>query len=405
MIKYKIWEYRKPHTLFRLLVVLGISTCSLTACGLQNAGEMKDGQTTQPMETAEVKKPSADIKVTVSGALDTRSSVPNPETAGGQVEIVWYQEDEDAGDAEDEAYEKAMERQYIDFSFVGLEQPARVLACQVGVVTDSEAGEAVISYTGFHKEREREEKQGNCLILALEPKTPDDEEDGGDPLYLAVLDYRKGESHLIETGMLARGNERLSCLDLDGDGREEIISFNDPNKAMVWEIYQCRDGQFTNMQYDEEYGAGFSIRLLDNYKAKITCKKLGYEENFSLLDSGFEKKDLEEIPSDKISDDDTWSLFGRSYKKGKVTGQNAFIDSVLSDYRAKNDDEVWSCLTKGSAKEGIKIPLNVCLSKYVTIGTVYAHMKYVEDTGRLELVGASFRGLRLDKADRSFMYD
>lgn len=433
---------RKPHIICRLFIFMGISVWGLTACGLHDTDGSLDGRN-KPAETAVVKKPSVDIAVTVSGSLDTQSSVPNPETAGDKVEVVWYQEDEEVWqedssyetdeppeglskselaawekeqeeaeeewyreqEAKDEAFEKAEERQYIDFSFVGLEQPARVLACQIGCITDSEVSEAVISYTGFRTKRETEKKQGNCLILALQPQTEENEDASSMTLYLAVLDYRKRESYLIETGMFARDNEQLSCLDLDGDGKEEIISFNDPNKAMNWEVYQRKDGQFTNMQYDEEYGAGFAIRLLDNYKAKITCKKLGYEESFSLLDLGFQKKDLEEIPSDKVSDDDTWSNFGRSYKNGKATKQYAFIDSVLSDYRADDRDEVWSCLTKGNAKEGLQIPLNVCLSKYMTIGTVYANLKYVEDTGRLELVGASFRGSKLDNIDRAFMYD
>lgn len=433
---------RKAHTISRLFVLVGMSLWTLTACGLHNAEDSVDGRGKQSAEAVVVKKTSVDITVTVSASLDTLSSVPNPETAGDKVEVIWYQEDEEVwedyaeyeteeppeglskselaawekeqeeaeeqwdreSEAQEEAYEKAWERQYLDFSFVGLKQPARVLACQIGCVTDSEVSEAEISYTGFRTKRETEKKQGNCLILALKPQTQEEDE-GGDSLYLAVLDYQKRESYLIETGMFARANEQLSCLDLDGDGREEILSFNDPNKWMVWEIYQCKDGQFTNMQYDEEYGDSFDIRLLDDYKAKIICKKLGYEESFSLLDLGFEKKDLEEIPSDKVSDMDTWSLFGRSYKNGKVTEQNAFADSVLSDYRAKDDEEVWSCLTKGSAEEGLNIPLNVCLSKYMTIGTVYANLKYVEDTGRLELVGASFRGLELDKDDREFMYD
>lgn len=443
-MKHKFREHTKTHTISHMLVLLGISVWGLTACGVHHTEDAADGHSKQPVETATVKKPSVDITVTVSGSLDTQSSIPNPETAGEQVEIVWYQQDDEAwlddteydfesdeppkglskselaawekeqeeaeeklereSDAKDEAYAKALERQYLDFSFAGLEQPARVLACQIGCITDSEVSEAVINYTGFRTKRETVEKQGNCLILALKPQTQEDDE-GGDSLYLAVLDYHKRESYLIETGMLARDNEQLSCLDLDGDGREEIISFNEPNKSMSWEIYQCKDGQFTNMQYDEEYGEGFAIRLLDNYKAKITCKRLGYEESFSLLDLGFQKKDLEELPSGKVSNEDTWSIFGRSYKNGKVAGQNAFIDSVLSDYCAKDDKEVWSCLTKGSAKEGLNIPLNVCLSKYMTIGTVYANLKYVEDTGRLELVGASFRGLKLDKDDRKFMYD
>lgn len=434
---------RKAHTISRLFVLLGMSMWALTACGLHNMEDSVDGRGKQSAEVVVVKKEPADITVTVSASLDTLSSVPDPETAGEQVEVVWYQKDKEAWvdyydeyeteeppeglskselaawekeqeeaeekwdrerEAQEEAYEKAWERQYLDFSFVGLQQPARVLACQIGCITDSEVSEAVISYTGFRTKRDTEKKQGNCLVLALQPQTQEEDEEP-EMLYLAVLDYQKGESYLIETEMFAIENEQLSCLDLDGDGREEILSFNDPNKSMGWEIYQCKDGQFTTMQYDEEYGDGFDVRLLDDYKAKIICKKLGYEESFSLLDLGFEKKDLEEIPSDKVSNDDTWSQFGRSYKNGKVTEQNAFADSVLSDYRAKDDEEVWSCLTKGSAEEGLNIPLNVCLSKYITIGTVYANLKYAEDTGRLELVGASFRGLKLDKADRRFMYD
>lgn len=427
---------RKSHTISCLYVLLGMSVWALTACGgLHNAENSA--------ETAKVKKPSADITVTVSASLDTLSSVPDPETAGEKVEVIWYQEDEEAWEegnefisyeppeglskseraawekeqeeaeekwdrereAKEEAYDTAEEKQYLDFSFVGLERPAKVLACQIGCVTDSEVSEAVISYTGFRTKRETEKKQGNCLILALEPQAQEEDDISTIPMYLAVLDYQKRESYLIETEMIARDNEQLSCLDLDGDGRDEIISFNNPNKSMNWEIYRRKDGQFTNMQYDGEYGGGFAVRLLDNYKAKITCKELGYEESFSLLDLGFEKKDLEEISSDKISDMDTWSLQGRCYKNGKVTEQNAFADIVLSDYRAKDHEEVWSCLTKGSAEEGLKIPLNVCLSKYITIGTVYVNLKYVEDTDRLERVGASFRGLNLEEYDRKFMYD
>lgn len=434
---------RKPHTIFRLFVLVGMSVWGLTACGLHNAEDSVDGWGKQSAEAVALKKAPADIIVTVSASLDTLSSVPNPDTAGDKVEIVWYQEDKEAWvdyydeyeteeppeglskselaawekeqeeaeekwdrerEAKAEAFKKAEERQYLDFSFVGLERPARVLACQIGCVTDSEVSEGVISYTGFRTEQETEKTQGNCVVLALESQTQEEDEEP-ETLHLAVLDYQKGESCLIETEMFAIENEQLSCLDLDGDGREEIISFNDPNKEMDWEIYQCKDGQFTTMQYDMEYGEGFDVRLLDDYKAKITCKKLGYEESFSLLDLGFEKKDLEEIPSDKVSDDDIWTRFGRSYKNGKVTEQNAFADRGLSDYRAADRDEVWSCLTKGSADEGLNIPLNVCLSKYMTIGTVYANLKYVEDTGRLELVGASFRGRKLDKDDKGFIYD
>lgn len=47
-----------------------------------------------------------------------------------------------------------------------------------------------------------------------------------------------------------------------------------------------------------EYFSGY---LIDNYRAVLECKRIGYSTTFSILDSGYKKEDFEidKAPKDK----------------------------------------------------------------------------------------------------------
>jgi hypothetical protein len=363
-----------------------------------NAVTLSDGQSdgTNASETIEVKV-SADINVT--------SSVPDPASADGEIVLSLYQEDLDAEEEEDEAEEAAREaawkKQFLDFSFLGLKKRARVVNWQVAKITNSAVSNVSISYSGYQKERQSETKQGNCLVLSLGIYSDEAESDfSAMDSYLAVLDYRNHKSYLLQTDLISRYNDVISCYDLTGDDRDEIIYFNDPNKEICWEVFRFDGEKFSPIYGDTEddgvFGDKFKIKLLNNYKLKIAADEFDFRETIPLKNLGIRKCDVEEIPEREISEDDWLSAYFRCYKNGKVTENISFVDSVLSDYRAYDDEEVWTCLTKGNAKDGLKIPLNICLTKWVTVGKAYAIVKYNAKTDRLEMVGADVEWRKLN---------
>lgn len=400
-----------------LIVLAGMLLLGLCIYGSNNRNRTESISADDSSVKVEIPEKDTKVSIHVSADLETKFSIPDPETSGDQVEISLFQEDQDIdyeerytdGDWETDddywdEYDKAFENRYLDVSFLGLKEKVYVTAFQVAAITDSKVSEMEVSYAGFQKSRETENKQGNCIVIALGISDENEDYeafDGNDNAYLAVLDYQNKKSYLFETTMFARDNDVISCYDLTGDGKDEIVYFNDPNKSMCWEVYQFDQGKLSCLYGDQEddgwFGKEFKVSMLDDYKLKIKAKKFGYEETISIKELGIKKSDMEVIPASQIDEDDWLSIHFRCYKDGKVQENIAFVDSCLSDYRAYDSDEVWTCLTKGNASDGLKIPLNVCLTKWVPVGKAYAIVKYNEETNRLEMVGVDTEWRKIDR--------
>lgn len=394
VVTEKSWQEKWIKGVMMVLTILLLEAGLLTGCeGKSNASV--------PAITREEK---TFVSIHISADLESPCSVPDPAASGDTVEVnlnqmdrdIDYEERYQVEDSRD-AYEAVQKKQFMDFSFLGLKRKARVLAYQVGTITDARTGEMSVSFHGYRQSREKELRQGNCLVLSLGVYYDKAEDNFNDEYffsyeaaYLAVLDYRNKKSYLLKAAdRMPYYNDSLSCYDLTGDGRDEIIYCNAPSRAIAWEVYQFDQGKLTPLVAQEgAFGEEFETSLLDGYRLKITASRFGYEKMISLEELGLKKSDMEIIPYSQIGKEDGLSISFRCYKKGKVckrAKEVAYVESVLSDYWAYDTEEAWTCLTTGNAGDGLKLPFNIHLTKWITVGKAYAIVRYNEKTKQLEI--------------------
>ncbi|MCR5736314.1 MAG: hypothetical protein K6G64_01530 [Eubacterium sp.] len=267
--------------------------------------------------------------------------VPDPKSVNGEANVILH------------SREKAGEETNYDLSFLGFKNEVFITNYEVGNITGS----------------------GKNLVLAINEGKKDNNYE-----YIAVLDYNQKESYLIQTDMVACDgkDEQINLCDITGDGQDEIIYSNEPNRSLIWNMYTYDQNElkkmYSNVQSAELERDGFDIELIDDYKIKVKGRDFSYDETISLLDWDYKESELE---SEK---------FGYAYKNGKVNlkeGIPAEIKFLMAEKWEQGYAE-YDYFKKASKENGIVLPLRIVLGEK-EIGNLLVDLKYNAKTKEMEI--------------------
>lgn len=297
------------------------------------------------------------IVETVSGK--EKNSIPDPRKAKDNVSVMLH----DCSKLSEEILKdnKTKEKYLCDLSFLGFKNEVIVTQCAMGNVTGS----------------------GKNLVIAINDLDYENE-------YIAVLDYNRKRSYIAKTDIVCNcgKEEQINLKDITGDGIQEIIYSNEPNRALVWNMYKY-DGDalkkiYSNVESAELERDGFDIGLLDNYRFIIKGKKYKYEKRCSLLDYGFNKTELE------ISNEREKEAYG-TYRNGELVNNDfCYIElNFLEAENWKHNYADYNYFKKCNYKTGIKLPLRIVLVDK-EVGKLWVCLKYDIKKEKMIIVDADF---------------
>jgi hypothetical protein len=272
----------------------------------------------------------------------------------------------------------------IDMSFLGFAEDAQLVAWGSGNILALQPGMENIKY---EFDENGSTVSGNCIILSITDKK--------DENYLILLDYINGKSSVINTNLQLTSKitkrPKMKFADLTSDGLEELILTNVPDgykSGTICEIYRFdsngnewkniykEKGDYLSGTLEQEY---FECELRDNYEALVKCNKINYSETISLLDAGFEIKDLE--ISYKPKDDMIGSYF---YKNGRV------IEKGRLHISHKKEDEGVLLLDDETLREKkVHFRYILYLERYHNVGEIDAQLYYDKIADYLEIQTAT----------------
>lgn len=210
--------------------------------------------------------------------------------------------------------------------------------------------------------------------------------------YFAVLDYKTHKSYLTKVNVLPN-DMALKYVEGIDDSGNFVIVYRDwykyadtevykffPNEGKYKNIYANFTGEGDNKEFNDNYFSGY---LLDDYKAVVECKLLGYSKTISLLDAGLKKDDLETKYAIKENEPEPEDYFitreYRRYQNGKWTGEK-YTNMVV--YRSEFEDYQSPTYFK------FKYPFNVGTD--FLLGYANMYFEYNAETQKLEPMKASF---------------
>lgn len=286
----------------------------------------------------------------------------------------------------------------IDLSFLGFDKKLKLTAYDIGYVTENNESSCIqVSSKGGVNATDSKEKKsnGNCLILVVSNQIKSIDSDN----YIVVLDYLNHKKYIYKTNLLFSWVRRpvLQLADITGDGRQEIIVSNvingktgtsceviryDKDNDVFKSIYanpKKADADHVGKQI--EYFSGY---LIDNYRAVLECKRIGYSTTFSILDSGYKKEDFEidKAPKDKMND---IMQDCRVYKKGKLikNGNDVKIQmGPLDEY------EGIQVHVSSNGEKKIRLKYYIRIGRWNTIAIAYAYMDYDKNNDCLKIADA-----------------
>lgn len=275
-----------------------------------------------------------------------------------------------------------------DLSFCGLKN-AKIMGYDIGTITSAQTLLNRVQYNfsaDFQdkiKMSEAEEKQvlGNCLVLLVSAKVERDE----DEIYIVVLDYINGKHYISKTIVENYGDwlPELHISDVTNDGLDDIIITNYRNvrnTGMVCEVLRFYNNSLNSIYQSEKLNeendsitrsAYFKGRLEDKYKLVIEASNVGFKKSISLLDLGYQSKDLE----------------------AKGIYDNKKIDKSINKalYISPLDNEKGlQIIKKSKMKSVVRLMYRIYMPNRVDyIGKAYAYMNYDNTTDTMKVTGAS----------------
>ena len=366
----------------RKLVVLVLVMCLLNACN----------------GTAKEESSKATFQIVIDNGKEKKLSIPDP-TSEEYSDVVLR--DSDLIDYDNDKYDFYM----TDLSFIGINGEAVISNFAVGNVTSLDSSFANIKYSNLDKNKQEENNilgakerivNGNCLILSVTEKLSNEEVDesgnyfGEEQNYIVVLDYANKKNYKAKTDLefAFTNGAKVDLFDLTGDGLDDIIVSNITNghrTGIRCNIFRFGDNNlkmiYTNNStepdiFDKKYFLG---ELLDNYEAVIKCENTGFEDSFSLLNIGYEKKNLELSEAPKNSNADAYQ-FIRGYKNGQII-KGGIHSGHLYDIQ---------CFTNQNLKSGMKFAYYIYMGKWDSLGIAHAYMQYDKEKDSIDIVEAEF---------------
>lgn len=292
-----------------------------------------------------------------------------------------------------------------DLSFLGYDQEVVILRYAVAQVTGFNDFCTQLTYLdreicdsskGIKEGIQDRVVPGSCLVLSVAGISP---EEGDDAPYidLVVLDYATRKSYRVGTEFFYGGSghiPKLELRDLTGDGLEDLVishAYNGYRSGTEVQVYRF-DSQTEELkeiynnflseenEFRDEYFTGY---LKDNYKGVIQCKEIGFEKEFSLLDNGYKKRELEiGMPPERDDYDATKEI--RLYRNKKLTQECVVHQAPL------DDAEGIQYFEGDNMKRGLRFRYNLWVGKYETAGIGYAYLQYDEETDWLEVKAAKY---------------
>lgn len=357
------------------LVFIGTVVLGLVACKNsenKNASKVTTGNGTDVVILNE-KEQSMGFHIIQTSEVKSNFSIPNPKITKETAEVVLHKCEYKEGPNSLYCVERKNEPTY-DLSFLGLKNKVYVTNFAVGNISGD----------------------GECLALILEEKNKEDSSENY--AYLAVLDYKNKKSFLIKTDIIAgQGrDEQLNLFDITGDGRDELIFSSEPNTVINWNIYQLKGDKlkkiYSNNVTSELERDAFEIKLLDNYKVKISGCRFDFEQTISLLDLGYQKSDLEYVAPNSLKKSDNEGR--RAYKNGILMKKDeeclwgVEIKALMADNWDKGYAE-YDYFKKINSEKGICIPLQIVLGDE-EIGKLNVYLKYDTEMNAMKIVQAEF---------------
>lgn len=357
------------------LVFIGTIILGLVAC--KNSENKNDSKVTIGNGTDAVilneKEQNTGFHIIQTSEVKSNFSIPNPKITKETAEVVLHKCEYKKGQNSLYCVERKNEPTY-DLSFLGLKNKVYVTNFAVGNI----AGD------------------GECLALVLEEKNKEDSSENY--AYLAVLDYKNKKSFLIKTNIIAgQGrDEQLNLFDITGDGRDELIFSSEPNTVIDWNIYQLKGDRlkkiYSNNVTSELEGDAFEIKLLDNYKVKISGCRFDFEQTVSLLDLGYQKSDLEYVNPNSLEKSDNEGR--RAYKNGMLMKKDedslwgVEIKALMADNWDKGYAE-YNYFKEIDNEKRICLPLQVVLGDE-EIGKLKIYLKYDRQMNVMTIAKAKF---------------
>lgn len=353
------------------LAFIGIMCLGLVACKDNKVNDIskitiENGTTTEILKREEVNE---GFHITQTSEVKGNFSIPDPKLTKKTAEIVIHKCEYKEG--KNGFYCTENEPTY-DLSFLGFKNRVYVTNYAVGNIA------------------------GECLVLALEEKMNKKAIDNYS--YIAVLDYKDKKSYVIKTDIIAgQGrDEQLNLCDITGNGKDEIIFSSEPNTVVNWNIYQLAGDKlkkiYSNNDSFELERDGFEIKLLDDYKVKISGRKFNFHQTVSLLDLGYKKSDLEYANPNSLdkSDNERRHIYrnGKLIKKDENNPGTAEIKALMAENWDKGYAE-YDYFKKINKKRGICVPLSVVLGDE-EIGKLNVYLKYDVQRNGMKIADADF---------------
>ena len=286
----------------------------------------------------------------------------------------------------------------IDLSFLGFDKKLKLTAYDIGYITENNESSCIqVSSKGGMNATDSKEKKsnGNCLILVVSNQIKSIDSDN----YIVVLDYLNHKKYIYKTNLLFSWVRRpvLQLADITGDGRQEIIVSNVINgkTGTACEVIRYDKGNdvfksiYANPKKADADHVGkqikyFSGYLIDNYRAVLECKRIGYSTTFSILDSGYKKENFEidKAPKDKMDD---IMQDCRVYQKGKLkkNGNDVKIQmGPLDEY------EGIQVHVSSNREKRIRLKYYIRIGRWNAIAIAYAYMEYDKNNDCLKIADA-----------------
>ena len=360
----------------------------LMGCSPQNtagsAGDLPGNVSGAPVGVDEA-EPTDSFRLRVTTNRKEKLVIPDPAETAGVAEVTLYQSNEELN--LDNIKQSGRESfgsdndPTVSLPFLGLEHEFFVANYAIGTIGEKEPGEIAVNYEYSEKKEKRiqaKNVKGNCLVLVLCNKQSDDDYDYEDRyVYLAVLDYARGTSHVIETGICEGQLEQLNLSDITGDGQDEMIVSGVANNWLVWQVFRLSDDtldEITSDFYEDEKADSFNAsnyifeafdaKFINSKKVKVWCKDKSVT---------FEKEiDVEDIVKETKAE-------GLDWKEAEV------LDAEIEDY---------SIFQNINSKSGICYNLNVYVCHGSLCGKIKAYLKYNKTTDKLEITEVKFKKAR-----------
>lgn len=290
----------------------------------------------------------------------------------------------------------------VDLSFCGLNN-AKIIGYDIGSITS----EQTIFFHVQHnfsdnfqdkiKISEAEDKKvlGNCLVLFVSVEV----ESGMDDNYIVVLDYINGKNYISKTIIENYGDwfPQLYISDITNDGLDDIIVTNYRNlrnTGMVCEFLRFNNNSIKSIYKSEETNAEnntiirsayFEGHLEDNYRVVIEVPGISFKKSISLLDIGFQSKDLEikRTPNNSANEKD----YSCHLYDNKKIASNVNVTLYVSTL---DDEKGVQVIKKTNMKSVIRLMYRIYMPNHVDyIGNAYAYMSYDSNTDSMEITSAS----------------